>query len=92
MSANKPYDNTMLGRIARAAHSRLYPNEPHPMAECIDIARAAVEAMREPTAAMIKAGNATGMFICGDEDVHESDREPKGVWQAMIDDVLKARR
>lgn len=46
--------------------------------ECLDLARAAIEAMREPTAAMADEG-----------DHHCSASDVRHVWRAMIDQALK---
>lgn len=48
-------------------------------------ARAAIEAMREPTEAMVEADMPLGGYGFGD-DVYSAD--PKEVWQAMIDAAL----
>lgn len=53
-----------------------------------DRARAAIEAMREPTKKMLSAG---GFYhIIGAGSVSESDMEiAKREWQAMIDEALR---
>jgi len=52
------YGKTALGRAAQAAHDRLYPDEPHPMAECEDIALAVIAALRTPGSTVIERGAA----------------------------------
>jgi hypothetical protein len=76
---------TMIERVARATHnhSREHANSwdellPYYHNKYRQDARAAIAAMREPTEAMINAGDRT------DHDV-----EAATVWQAMIDEALK---
>jgi len=71
--ANRNSDD-MIERVARAIAEQ---NHGSTWDEWIDEARAAIEAMREPTEAMINAGDRT------DHDV-----EATMVWRAMIDEAL----
>ena len=68
----------MIERVARAIAQCL--NEP---GQCSysDIARAAIEAMREPTEAMIKEG----AYGSGEDSAGVAC----GAWKAMIDEALK---
>lgn len=58
------------------------------------MARAAIEAMREPTERMALAGDGVGRYQhCDGEDGnwHEwYEHDPEEVWQAMIDEALKS--
>ncbi len=65
----------MVERVAKAIanNSNLYGCDPK------NIARAAIEAMREPTEAMEKA-------VSGDEHI---DQDPRYYWPLMIDAALK---
>ena len=85
----------MLDRLARAlfvaaddAHN-MWPSPAHP--ECMKMARAALVAMREPTAAMVKAGEAVNEFEYGDSEhgFGGGSIDPTNAWYAMIDEVLK---
>lgn len=54
-------------------------------------ARAAIEAMREPTEEMERAGDETGCFVASDEDVSYRGREAGAVFTAMIDSALSTK-
>lgn len=54
--------------------------------DVLAMARAAVEAMREPTAAMIDAGCEAGFRASGDQCRDENHEPPS--WRAMIDAAL----
>jgi hypothetical protein len=61
-----------------------------------DAARAAVEAMREPTEAMIEAGHASGDWGPGsttlaDNALGNYDADAKTCFQAMIDAILNEK-
>lgn len=47
-----------------------------------DLAKAAIEAVREPSPEMLRAGAYTGTHFNTTEDI-------RGVWQAMVDEMLK---
>lgn len=97
---------TMIERVARAAFAqtekrgRLAGYSGAPMtwdteSEALHddwraVARAAIEAMREPTEAMCKAGNALTL-VSGTMSGCWSDHhpEPEYAWGAMIDAALK---
>ena len=53
-----------------------------------DAAGAVVEAMREPTAAMVKIGRATPVSHSWGRD-GEFIADPDQIWQAMVDEALK---
>lgn len=57
----------------------------------IRFARAAIEAMREPTATMVSAGSRQRPYRedDGDYDGMEYRGNTEGTWQAMIDAALK---
>lgn len=76
----------MVERVARA----IFDASDHETSDCIDMARAAIAAMREPTAAMAEAGKVPITIVA---TIPPSD-EPKPlygvqVWQAMIDAALE---
>jgi hypothetical protein len=50
--------------------------------ECLELARIALETLREPTKAMISAGYDSGQL-------EQGTGMPEPVWQAMIDEALK---
>lgn len=86
---------TIIERVARAIYERrglLKPVEAFPTnapwaQRALEEARAAIEAMREPTEEMERAGLETGEFengICV-----TSASAPGNVWSAMIDEALK---
>lgn len=52
------------------------------------LARAAIEAMREPTEAIWDAGSITSEKI-EEEGLHGHEDEITMIWQAMIDEALK---
>ena len=54
-------------------------------------ARAAIEAMREPTEEMERAGDETGCFVGSDEDVGYHGRKAGIVFSAMIDAALSPK-
>ena len=51
-------------------------------------ARAAIQKMREPTAAMVKIGRATPVSHSWGRD-GEFIADPDQIWQAMVDEALK---
>ncbi len=72
----------IIERVARAIHAADEPGELADANEahrrfCYDAARAAIEAMREPTEAMLIEG-------CHGSHVTQEDS-----WRAMIDEALK---
>lgn len=68
----------MVERVAKAIMARF--NDPLPF-HAEELARAAIEAMREPTNAMERAGDEYGRFTNGPSACV--------VWEAMIDEALK---
>ena len=74
--------NEMVERVARAieADSNYVISQHHSKA----LARAAIAAMREPTASMIDAA-----WEPGPRPVDFGDYDPQGIYQAMIDAALK---
>lgn len=84
----------MIENVIRAALVALYPEgvaasieengsiivPPHLWAEAETVARAVIEAIREPTEAMTVAGDAA---------VADAYTVPAEVWRAMVDAVLK---
>lgn len=68
----------MVDRVAKALEARLKGNE---FLSYEDAARAAIEAMRQPTQAMIEAG-----AVGSGED---SEAVAEGAWEYMIDAALK---
>lgn len=82
--------NEMVERVARALHQHIAPEAPweslnptHRDVAC-RVARAAIEAMREPTVAMVETGD--NHTNCGGSC---SNRAGKVAWYSMIDAVLK---
>lgn len=80
-------ENEMIERVAKAICSNCpdpgqmeIMNDPWKLA--IPVARAVMEAMREPTAAMVIAGRATPIF---DADATNAE----DAWKIMIDEALK---
>ncbi len=74
----------MIERVAKAIYDRTLEDDQLadyglPMADAITCAKAAIEAMREPTQDMLNAGKA----IMTDYD------DSLECWQAMIDEALK---
>ena len=85
---------TMIERVARAINSEWQKNgvvlwsssEPN-VGACSNLARVAIEAMREPTEAMVQSLSARDLpFGLSTEIVQQ---ESVAVWQAMIDKVLQ---
>lgn len=70
-------EETMIERVARANHATEFASGG---ATPEELARAAIEAMREPTAAMIKAAAEYALA-----------EDAAGVWIAMIDAALKEK-
>lgn len=78
-------DQTMIERAARAISDTRHEDYDDALWRemALDCAIAAIEAMREPTPEMVKAG-----LRCGD-----TGPEPAlGVWRDMIDAALKERQ
>jgi hypothetical protein len=80
----------MRERVARAIHQERYGGQipwgrfPDAEEECRQEARAAIEAMREPTEAMMAAVD------CGGEKADWlAGKAWKAGWQAMLDEALK---
>jgi len=70
----------MVERVARALSGWLHGSPS--WESCFPMARAAIEAMREPTEAMVWAGRADHLTVDGEE-------WSKPIWQAMIDAALE---
>lgn len=90
--------NEMIERVARAIYAAQW-NDPHcappipfedavqdPRHSLVEMAKAAIEAMREPTKAMLEAANTV---IVGDFIEHKSD-EAYLYYRAIIDAALQA--
>lgn len=81
---------TMIERVARAIDIKQM--EGHGVYE---IARAAIEAMREPTEAMLRAGgDEPYLATSGSPLVFAEVRDvvaPENIWQAMIDAALEEK-
>jgi len=79
----------MVKRVARAMRAKDFEEghcDPETTIESyIGTARAAIEAMREPTAAMINSGGTEN----GDWTPDNSAAACRESWQAMIDEALK---
>ncbi len=73
--------NDMIERVARA----IYADLPIGHAEARACARAAIEAMREPTPEMVKAGLLASCLDPNDQT--NQDTQPL-VWQAMLSAAL----
>lgn len=76
---------TMIERVARAQAEVIF-GKGCPLDDDDYVrARAAIEAMREPTDAMVDAG-----FDAGDDTVqgYSENADPQDTWQAMIDAAL----
>jgi hypothetical protein len=76
----------MVDRVAAAIRPLLYGSDLMADSEVGDIARAAIEAMREPTEAMVEAGWDTGLEY-GPGDALAVN--PEVCFSAMIDAALK---
>lgn len=76
----------MVERVARAICLKLSGPE---LDECENAARAAIEAMREPTRAMFLAGRE--LAHSGDEDELMDRDSVKERWRVMIDAALSER-
>lgn len=75
----------MIERVARAMAALITEPGQHPdsqMPHCLALARAAIEAMREPTEAMLAWGEQWGL-----------PSDPMGLkrWQEMIDAALEGK-
>jgi hypothetical protein len=81
----------MTVRVAKAIEAKRRELIALPLARIYpDLARAAIEALREPTEAMIKAANATadlGGYGFGDGECVRGD--PADVWKSMIDEAVR---
>lgn len=49
-----------------------------------DAAAEAVMVPREPTEEMCRAGDETGLLMCGDECCHDHSREARTIYEAML--------
>jgi hypothetical protein len=80
----------MVDRVMQAALKAAYPRVPFERWTDVTqddwrhIARAAIKAMREPTAAMVEAGNVVGGF-----DAYRQEWNTAAIWQSAIDAALK---
>ncbi|MGV0879499.1 hypothetical protein V6767_20400 [Martelella sp. FLE1502] len=89
----------MIERVARAIAGKMHEDGDYGMTgndayerrpeEFNALARAAIEAMREPTPAMCEAGE-TGLAANGVDDVNETDAPE--CWKAMITAALQEER
>lgn len=67
---------TMIERVARAIHFNMTGDTERSCSICIDLAKVAIEAMKEPTEEMIDAG------------AYDLDMTVKTQYQNMIDAAL----
>jgi hypothetical protein len=81
----------MSEMIEQVAEALIAANERLSWTEARDLARVVIEAMREPTDAMIVAG-----FFDADHSIESvgdlappPEDQPRLIWQAMIDEALK---
>ena len=77
--------DTMIERVARAIRDVIPAGDDYPT----DAARAAIEAMREPTEAMMGDGADAGAHAVLNGELHPESRSVGLVWAAMIDAALK---
>ena len=84
----------MIERVAKAIRERCAEiehlplvNEADPMYFSEEYARAAIEAMREPTRAMQQAVENDAVIQCGLDDCNKHDI-PDNAWRIMIDAAL----
>jgi hypothetical protein len=70
----------MIERVANVIE-----NMWHKPCAAIDVAKAAIEAMREPTEPMVRAG----IHFATLERDHLAEEGVPEIWRAMIDEVLK---
>ena len=92
-AARAIYSRSYLGVVAQWARGEEKPlvteilwedcSEPHRL-WCFSQARAAIQAMREPTNAMVE----TAVPLWSEYESFPSET-PKAMWQAMIDEALK---
>lgn len=75
-----------IEQVARAILSKVPTGYGMTASEAEDYARAAIEAMREPTEAMIPK---EGVFLWRYQDSDADQEEARAAWQAMIDAALK---
>lgn len=78
----------MIERVARAIFEAMDVADGLDGSSAERYALAAIEAMREPTDDMARAGFSSDAFRTPMLRL-EADFEPKAVWQAMIDAALK---
>ena len=85
----------MIERVARAIHAKAFETRDFQLAPDWDaVARAAMEAMREPTEEMIHAGGNTGYFddMCiSDAEVAAARRDCIDVWKAMLNAGIQTK-
>ena len=76
----------MVDRVAKAIALQSHAESP-----CLeDLARRAIEAMREPTEAMVCAGDEQIIVALNDHGGVRRDPTPaQGTWVSMIDEALK---
>ena len=88
----------MVERVARAMASKLSEqqlgsdppwHDPEFRQNAIEVARAAIEAMREPTNEMICAADNLSSEISTADDRISVPASPEMTWPAMIDEALK---
>ncbi len=92
--------DSMIERVARAMGDTLIPGSTTIPAKLVisqellgSLARAAIEAMRTPTEAMVKEGLEEGRWEIslgvGGEHAVMFESAPRTMWEAMIDRALK---
>lgn len=80
-------ETSMIERVARAIFDAMDITDGLDTTAAKRYARAAIEAMREPTDDMARAGFSSDAFRTPMLRL-EADFEPKAVWAAMIDTAL----
>jgi hypothetical protein len=76
-------EHDMIERVARAIWAARYDGPYEEMPWVVAAARAAIEAMREPTIDMVVAGTEQWLCEAAMEDRSEAN------WRAMIDEALR---
>jgi len=81
----------MVERVARAIHDMHSAGPAYELAadDWRDMARAAIEAMREPTEEMVATHDKHVLSYCIEEDAWITPDDAKANWSTMIDEALK---
>lgn len=78
---------SMVEKVARAISIAMTDKRGQPAAVSSDVARAAIEAMREPTDVVLSRGRS--VEVAGDEGNRAIGWLADNVWKAMINEALK---